>query len=451
MLDEIGNLNDFSVNEDGIVEPPAEIGDTIGEITDRRVSTDFTANEFITEGDINYKSFMKDYVKKAQDYTQNIISSLDIINRLQSKIGVHYFTQDRLYTNGTVTGYLDGSNVNTTQLFGKPIKIQNKEADLKTKLIEDVDNNLNPFLKSPATDIDKQNFKNSDIRKFKKNLKSFINTRINVFQSIFNGEIPDLLNVQTEFVRSADKANFITTDTDGYKNKKGRIFILSLTGSTDVDPSSSAANTSNEMIADIKTVGDDLQAFYDILFGEYGQYPKKDNLYKGFLSGDFDTEPQTRFCTIAYYSILENAEFVKNTILGEELSQKEDWVKYVNEIIYGLDSFTVTLPNTTLSGLMGDGQPSETITLRDARSGLIDVYSDLWKSSDAIINQIKNGFSKKFTLYTPFNLDKEREFTYKQKPQESADSSKVGYFNKTFTSGINSGPDTVFNEKYTFN
>ena len=39
----------------------------------------------------------------------------------------------------------------------------------------------------------------------------------------------------------------------------------------------------------------------------------------------------------------------------------------------------------------------------------------------------------------------------KQKPQESADSSKVGYFNKTFTSGINSGPDTVFNEKYTFN
>ena len=446
MLDEIGNLNDFSVNEDGIVEPPAEIGDTIGEITDRQVSTDFSANEFITEGDINYKTFMKDYVKKSQDYTQNVISSLDVINRLQSKIGVHYFTQDRLYTNGTVTGYLNGSNVNTTQLFGKPIKIQNKEADLKTKLIEDVDNNLNPFLKSPFTDIDRQNFKNSDVRKFKKNLKSFINTRMGVFQSIFNGEIPDLLNVQTEFVRSVDKANFITTDTDGYKNKKGRIYILSLTGSTDVDPSSSAANTSDEMIADIKTVGDDLQAFYDILFGEFGQYPSKNNLYEGFLSQDYDTEPQTRFCTAAYLPILNDPEFVKNTILGEELIVKEDWVKYVDEILYGFD--TLTIPNTTSSGLFGDGQDPITI---NGQSGLVDVYKELKRSSDAIINQIKNGFSQKFTLYTPFNLDKEREFTYKQKPQESADSSKVGYFNKTFTSGINSGPDTVFNEKYTFN
>lgn len=445
MLDKIANLNDFSVNKDGIVEPSEEIGDTVGEITDRSVSTDLSQNDIIEKGDINYKTFMKDYVLKSQAYTQNVISSLDTINRLQSKIGLYYFTQDRLFTDGKVTGFLDGNNVNSTQLFGKPIKIQNKEADLKTKLLEDVDNDVNPFLKSPFTSIDRRNFKNSDIRKFKKNLKSYINTQVSVFQSIFNGEMTDLLKVQTEYVRANDISNLITTNTDGYKNKKGRIFILSLTGSTDVDPSSSAANTNLEMIDDIKTVGDDLQTFYDTLFGELGQLPPKENLYEGFLEGDYNTEPQTRFCTIAYLPILNNPENVKNTILGEELSQKEDWVKYVNEIIYGFD--TLTIPNTGQSGLGGDGIAPITI---NGQSGLNDVYKELKRTSDLGINQLKNGFAQKFTLYTPFNLEKERKFTYERKPQESADSDKVGYFNKTFTSGINSGPDTVFNEKYTF-
>ena len=73
----------------------------------------------------------------------------------------------------------------------------------------------------------------------------------------------------------------------------------------------------------------------------------KDNLIKGFLSEEYDTEPQTRFCTMAYLPILNDPEFVKKTILGEELILKEDWVKYVNEVLYGFD--TLTIPNTSES------------------------------------------------------------------------------------------------------
>jgi outer membrane protein OmpA-like peptidoglycan-associated protein len=438
-LDKIEANSNFTV-KDGKVERTEEAGETIGQVTSTEVE------DFLT-GDINYKSFMKDYVLKSQAYVQNVISSLETISRLQSKIGVCYFTQDRLYTNGTSTGYLSGSDGFTTRIFGKPIKLQDKESDLKTKLIEDIDNNLNPFLKSPFTNIDKQNFKNSDVKKFKKNLKSFINLRMGVFQSIFNSKITDLLNVQTDFVRQNDISNLITANTDGYKNKTGSIDIFELSGSSTVDPSSSQANTNLEMIADIQTVAGDLEAFYNILFDdELGKYPRKDNLYQGFLSEDYDTEPQTRFCTASYFNILNDPESVKKTILGEELILKEDWVKYINEILYGFD--TLTIPNTTSSGLFGDGQDPITI---DGQSGLVDVYKELKRSSDLEISSLKSGFSQKFTLYNPFNLEKERNFTYIQKPQSQADSNQVFYFNTIFTDGINSGTDLEFNGKYTFN
>ena len=58
---------------------------------------------------------------------------------------------------------------------------------------------------------------------------------------------------------------------------------------------------------------------------------------------------------------------------------------------------------------------------------------------------------KKFTLYQPFNLDKERKFNYTQKYQEDVtDQTKVSYFNRTFK-GVNSGPINSYNEKYTLN
>jgi len=439
VLDEIESGNNFTV-KDGKVERTEEAGETIGQITSTSVE------EFLT-GDINYKSFMKDYVLRSQEYVQNVISSIDTISRIQSKIGVHYFTQDRLYTYGTSTGYLSGSNGYTTNILGKPNKLQNKQITLKNKLIEDVDNGLNPFLKGPKTNIENQNFKNSEVKKFKKNLKSYIELQMNVFLSIMNGEMGDLLNVQTNFVRQNDISNLITANTDGYKNKTGSIDIFELSGTTNVDPSSSEANTNLEMVADIQTVGEDLFVFYNLLFDdELGFYPPVDNLEKGFLSEEYDTEPQTRFCTMAYLPILNNPEFVKKTILGEELILKEEWVKYVNEVLYGFDALTI--PNTTSTGLFGDGQ---TPIIINGQSGLVDVYEILKRSSDAITNQLKNGFAQKFTVYNPFNLEKERNFTYIQKPQTQANNVQLGYFNTIFTDGINAGTDLEFNGKYTFN
>ena len=268
---------------------------------------------------------------------------------------------------------------------------------------------------------------------------------MSTFQATFNGVTFDLLETQTEFVRVNDKLSLVTTETDGYKDKKGRIFILDLSGTTDVDVSSSQSNTQEELLADIQTVGFDLQAFYDEIFEDTGLLPNKTNLYKGFLSGIFDTEPQTRFCTITFGLMISDPEYIISRILNGQLSQKTEWVQYINRIVYG----TPEIPNN-LPSILGSEGMNEPIL--PSQPGLLDVYKELQQKSLDEFKSFKNKDNvKKFTLYEPFNPDKKRNFKYVQKPQEQADSSKVNNFRRTFTNGSNSGPLNEYNEKYSFN
>lgn len=433
ILDQIEELNGFNINDAGQVERTEEAGDTLGEITST-VITDYL------EGDINYKSITNDFVKKAQSYSQNILNTLDTINKNQSLIGLYYFTQERNYKDGYTTGFLDGNDELATNIFGKPKGIPDRTTELQVKLLEDIENGTNPFLSSIAL----ENFLESDIKKFKKKLKSFVDTYINVFQDIFNSTTFDLLEKQTEFIRVNDKINLITTETDGYRDKKGRIFILELSGTTDVDPSSSQSTTQEELLSDLQTVGFDLQEFYDGIFEDVGLIPPKDNLYKGFLTGEFNTEPQTRFCTIAYKIMTTNPEYAINLILGEELSQKPEWVQYVNKIVYGEPEVPLNLPS--ILGSEGMNEP-----ILPSQPGLVDSYKELQQTSINKFKEFTNSdIAKKLKLYEPFNPDKERNFTYIQKPQEQADSSKVGYFEKTFA-GANGGALDKYNLKYSFN
>jgi len=143
--------------------------------------------------------------------------------------------------------------------------------------------------------------------------------------------------------------------------------------------------------------------------------------------------------------MIQDPEYVIDRILGEELIEKDDWIRYINKIVYG----TFEIPNnlTDILGTEGMYQP-----ILSSQPGLLDVYKELQQnSSDNFKDFTNNNNVKKFTLYEPFNPDKVRNFTYTQKPQEQADDSKVNYFRRTFTSGQNSGPLNEYNEKYSFN
>ena len=57
-------------------------------------------------------------------------------------------------------------------------------------------------------------------------------------------------------------------NTDGYRSKKGQIFINSITATTEIDTSSpnAPADTREELLNDINLVGEDLGFYYESIF-----------------------------------------------------------------------------------------------------------------------------------------------------------------------------------------
>lgn len=439
VLRRVEDIQGFSV-EDGKIERPEEAGNTIGEIT----NTDIVNNEIV--GEIKYKEIVKDLVKKSETYAQGVISTLDNVVNENSSIGLYYFSEYRKYFYGNITGYFDGNNVLDTNIFGKPEKIQEQLDVLYNGLISDVDNDTNPFL----TKLPNYDFKETDKKKFKRNLKTFINGTRNSFESGLNSLTTDLINNQTDLIRTIDKINLLLTETDGFRNKSGKNILFDISGTTQVDPSSSQPNTKDEMLNDVQTVGYDLLSLHGEIFGPDDTTlinDSKENFYEGFLTGEFDTEPQTRFCTVSYLYVVNEPERFVNLILGDELKLKPEWVSYVNKIVYGTEAVTIDFG---VGAEFEDG--SSTIeVLSPAVPGLLTAYNELKTNSKAKISTFKNSYGAKlFTVYEPFNLEKERLFSYIQQTQSTFDSTKNDYFNKVYE-GINGGDPNKFNQKYTFN
>jgi hypothetical protein len=116
----------------------------------------------------------------------------------------------------------------------------------------------------------------------------------------------------------------------------------------------------------------------------------------------------------------------------------------VNKKLYGIPEIPLDLP--LILGSEGLNQP-----ILPGQPGLIDEYKKLRTRTRTRFNVFKNSQQvQKFTLYQPFNLDKERIFTYVQDIQGNVDPTKNDYFNKTFA-GQNGGALDKFNLKYSFN
>ena len=167
-------------------------------------------------------------------------------------------------------------------------------------------------------------------------------------------------------------------------------------------------------------------------------------MYSGYLTGNFDTEAQTRFCTISYKTVLEDPEKLKEQLLKNGLSEKTEWVNYVNKKLYGVPEIPNNLP--LILGSEGFNQP-----ILQGQPGLVDEYKKLRTKTRVNFDKFKNSQQvQTFTLYQPFNLDKERIFTYTQDIQGNVDPTKNEYFNTTYA-GQNGGALDKFNLKYSFN
>ena len=156
-----------------------------------------------------------------------------IINE-DSEIMAYYSVNKRKYTSGYVSNYFDQTNAQLLNIFGNPTEQQLLRDTLFNDLLSDVENETTPMMKN----IQYKNFKNSEIKKYKKNLINVIESQKNVFLSTFESNIGEVINSEIELIKTLNKLNLVLNNTDGYRSKKGQIFINSITATTEIDTSS---------------------------------------------------------------------------------------------------------------------------------------------------------------------------------------------------------------------
>jgi hypothetical protein len=434
---------EFGIESRNDEEDTSDGGNTIGSILETITYEDTFS------GVTSYQKIMNEFLDKSKSYVDTLTSTFETVSETNSEIALYYLYKDRKYKYGQTFNLFDQPNAETIRIFGKVKTLEERINTLVSQVLQDVDDGTNPFV----INIDSYDFRNADKRKYKRKLKEFIEQELK--QKLINDLTSGLSNlekVQTDLVRVMDKINLVASNTDGYRNKSKKEIIFDITPTSDIhETTTGSSDTREEMKNDVQVVGDDLIGVLDrILNEEDASAPSLLDSYifnegsfsSGFLSEDFDTPAQTRMCVLLYSTITNDSSSIVDYLLEGNLSEKPEWVRYVNRII-GTPEVSNNLP--LILGSEGDSQ-----ILVESQYGLVDEYKLLGNNGRGKFVNFKNSEEiSKFTTYSPFNKNKLRTYTYIQLNDETMDEQKKEYFNKIYK-GENGGSPSTFNLKLNF-
>jgi hypothetical protein len=414
VLESIENIIGFS-SKDARNNSGREGGNTIGTTTSEIISGATTGGTITSvSGQINYKQFFTDFLANTKNTTGTILGQLEEINNNYFVGGLRMFTSVRSYTGGTFGG---STELVSPSLFGKPENLEAKIVKLFELAIKDVENNSNPYL---GAEFNRQNFKDVDIKSFKRTLTDLIVAKRTDYQQFFDGAIQTMVLAEQDLVRYIDKSNLVTsesqganTGSDGYILAKGSPVVYSLTGTTQVAPSSTSITTLGEFEDDFKTIGDNLQTFADSLV----QYKiDLDNFNDTFtfdcLDPSIDTPAQVRFFMIFAKEIVDNSEdFIIKLTRGGTLESMVDYITVVT-------------------------------------NNLKQDYIDSKKVSDSYFTDFKQKYyDKEFSVnYGKDLADKQRNFDFTK-----VENNTIGTKLQVLYANKNEGPKTQYTKKVKFN
>lgn len=392
-------------------EDSDDAGQTIG-VTEEQTIIEILSGQTIS-GTTSYKNISNELIEKASNYTNTVTNFMETVINEDSKIMAYYSVNKRKFTSGNISNYFDQPNAQLLNIFGNPTEQQLLRDTLFNDLLEDVENGTTPMMK----DIQFKNFKSSEIKLYKKNLTNIINNQKNEFLSTFESNISEVINSEIELIKTLNKLNLVLDNTDGYRNKKGDIFIYPISATTEIDTSSpnTPSDTREELLNDINLVGEDLGFYYESIFlGGTNSLlnPNINSLYEGFFPSNLDTPEYTRFATAFFKRVINDTNKFIYDCLGEELSLETKWFNYVKDI--------VNKSNT---------------------EGLKYEYTLFDKKGKNSVSRFKSYDNvKKFNDYQPYSKDKVRLYTFVKYKSNDADSQKVENFQLTYQQGNNGNP-----------
>jgi hypothetical protein len=262
---------------------------------------------------------------------------------------------------------------------------------IANKAKEDVDADNCPLLNG----IPDENLKDSDIRKVKKELKKQIDDAKNKMLNDLQNYVNELNNIQYPLINSIDKMSYVSDAHDGYIKKKNTVVVYNISGTTNTTPPliAGVTNTLQELVEDSYLVQEDINNFYDKL-KEFNMIPTGDSEY----SNNF-----TQNTFISNKNMLPN-ETVFFILFGKKIIDEPEQ--------FAIDLIDKANPNMNQDEEIAWLQFLDK-NLNTANTGLSNSYKSSKNTTDAKIKEFKTEyFNRVFTIYKPYNLDKERKMWY---------------------------------------
>ena len=344
----------------------------------------------VTSGTIVYKDNMKKLSEDTKNYTEKTLQILEKVNENYLIGGLQILCKDRKYVEGNFN-YFGGDLTHKANIFGYSYSVQDKMDSIANKAKEDVDTDNCPLLNGIAN----ENLKDSDIRKVKKELKKQIDDAKNKMLNDLQNYVNELNNIQYPLISSIDKMSYVSDAHDGYIKKNNTVVVYNLSGTTNTTPPliAGVTNTLQELVEDSYLVQEDINNFYDKL-KEFNMIPTGDSEYsKNFTQNTF----------ISNKNMLPN-ETVFFILFGKKIIDDPNQ--------FAIDLIDKANPNMNQDEEIAWLQFLDK-NLNTENTGLSNSYKSSKNTIDAKIKEFKaEYFNRVFTIYKPYNLDKERKMWY---------------------------------------
>ena len=402
-----------TLNQVQSTQPSSNL-ETIGRI----LTTTNTPNGDI--GTIAYKDFMVLLVGQTQTYFTTVNNKIRDLNLQYNNAVRQQFSFSRRYTDGEMLVTGAGYDV---PLFGKPSKFESDVNSVFESFTSDITNDQDGFIKYLIDDV--RIFSNKTIRVIKNNYKDYVANFRGEFQNGATTILQNLVDTQTSYIQTLSRANVIpyfdsdpTLGMDGFQTTKGNAVVINISGTSAISASSAGVtNTLEELIQDIGVVASALTEFNNVIESLYTANVSG-KVYSGYTVTDLPDQDAVKS------QVFE--PFTDDTFWDSEANRREYFI--LSQQILDENRY-----NTFKESIIGNLRDNQGVLGNVTFVQVQQSFDNYWKgvarpaylSENAATNTFLTDFQtnalREYLNFTPFNLNKERVFTYETILQPTAE------------------------------
>jgi hypothetical protein len=391
------------------------------EFIGRVVTTTTTPNGDI--GTIQYKDYMSNLVGETQNYFTTINNKFRDLNLQYNNAVRQQFSFNRRYRDGEMLVASGGGDV---PLFGKPSTFEKDVNDVFSAFIKDINDDVEGYITYLNEEVGF--FSNKTIRVIKNNYKDYVNNFRGTFQNGATSILQNIVDVQTSYIQSLSRANVLlyfdsipTLGTDGYQRTDGNVVVIDISGTTAVSPSSvGVSNTLDELNSDLGIIVSALTSFENAIESGYTANISG-SAYSGYFATSLGDEKLVKD------QVFE--PFTKDTFWNSESNRRQYFI--LSQQILDENRYN-TFKNAIIGNLRDNASALANVTFQQVEA----TFDNYWKgvarpayfsenaATDAFLTDFQTNVLRNFLNFTPFNLNKERLFTYEtllQPPSEQVE------------------------------